>query len=254
MAYYRRDFSSMFGGPLTPAVKNLILANVVVWVLQQLIAPFTHWFTLVPAEVLPWHFQLWRIFTYMFLHAGFGHLFFNMFGLFMFGCSIERTWGTRSFYRYYFLCGLGGALFAFLSFPLWHASILGASGALYGILVAFAVLFPRQQILLFFAFPVEARVLVAVYGIFALWSSISGPEGIAHIVHLGGFVTGYVLLRWVGAARGSRFRGRRGGGGRGDVVGSVKDAYRRWRMKRLRKKFESYYEKRSGGDGPGAIH
>ncbi len=198
MAYYRRDFSTMFGGPLTPAVKTLILANAGVFVLQALIAPFTSWLTLVPAKVLPWHFQIWRVVTYMFLHAGFGHLFFNMFGLFMFGCSIERTWGSRSFYRYYFLCGLGGALFAFLSFPLWNATILGASGALYGILVAFAVLFPRQQILVFFAFPVEARFLVAVYGILALFSSISGSEGVAHIVHLGGFVTGYVLLRWAG--------------------------------------------------------
>lgn len=251
MSYYRRDLSSMFGGPLTPAVKTLIIANVVVYVLQILWKPFTDWFTLVPSLVLPWNFQIWRVASYMFLHdrAGLGHLGMNMLFLFMFGCAIERTWGSRSFYRYYFLCGLGGAAFAFLSYPLWNASILGASGAVYGILIAFGYLFPRQQVLVFFVIPMEARFLVAMAGIFAFASSISGQQGVAHVVHLGGFATGYLLLRWVGVA--GRGRRRSLGGLRAEFGGSWRDAYRRWRMKRLRKKFEDYYDKRSGGgDGP----
>ena len=246
----------MFGGPLTPAVKNLIIANVVVYVLQVLWKPFTEWFTLVPSLVLPWNFEIWRVATYMFLHdpAGLSHLFFNMFGLFVFGCAIERTWGSRSFYRYYFLCGLGGAAFAFLSYPFWNANIpiLGASGALYGVLIAFGYLFPRQQVLLFFAIPMEARFFVAMFGIIAFWSSVTGQQGVAHIVHLGGFATGYLLLRWVGVA--GRGRRRSLGGLRAELGGSWRDAYRRWRMKRLRKKFEDYYDKRSGGDDGPMVH
>ena len=239
---------------MTPAVKTLIIANVVVYVLQyiDLVKDFTEWFTLVPSLVLPWNFQIWRVASYMFLHAGFGHLFWNMFGLFVFGCAIERTWGSRSFYRYYFLCGLGGAAFAFLSYPLWNASILGASGALYGVLIAFGYLFPRQQVLLFFAIPMEARFFVAMFGIMAFASSVTGQQGVAHIVHLGGFATGYLLLRWVGVA--GRGRRRSLGGLRAELGGSWRDAYRRWRMKRLRKKFEDYYEKRSGGDDGPTLH
>jgi len=249
MAYPGRGMSFSFGGPLTPAVRNLIIANMVGLVLQLLIPPFTGWFVLEAPKVLPWHFQVWRMFTYMFLHGGLGHLFWNMLMLFMFGCTIERTWGTRSFYRYYILCGLGGALFALLPFgPFWSAHILGASGAVYGILLAYGVLFPHNEILVLLMFPVQARYLVLLLGFAAFVSSISGAEGVAHIVHLGGFVTGYVLLRWVGIAR--RRTSLSGGG----IGGPVREAYRKWRMKRLRKKFESYYDKRSGGGPPGAVH
>ena len=244
----------MFGGPLTPAVKNLIIANIVVYVIQVLWKPFTAWFTLVPSLVLPWNFQIWRVGTYMFLHdhTGLGHLFLNMLGLFFFGCAIERTWGSRSFYRYYFLCGLGGAAFAFLSYPLWNASILGASGAVYGVLIAFGFLFPRQQVLFFLVIPMEARFFVFIFGLMAFVSSITGQQGAAHIVHLGGFATGYLLLRWVGVT--GRGRRRSLGGLRSELGGSWRDAYRRWRMKRLRKKFEDYYDKRSGGDDGPMVH
>jgi membrane associated rhomboid family serine protease len=147
------------------------------------------------------------------------------------------------------LCGLGSALFALIPLdPIWGFPIIGASGAIYGILVAFAVMFPRRQILLFFVLPIEARYLVLMYGLISFVSAISGAQGVAHIVHLGGLVTGFALLRWVGVAR-----PRRAAVGPQEFMGSVKNAYRRWRMKRLRKKFESYYEKRSGGDGPGPI-
>ncbi len=241
---------------MTPAVKNLIIANVVVYVLQVLIQNFTAWFTLVPSLVLPWNFEIWRVATYMFLHDRYGlsHILLNMFGLFIFGCAIERTWDSRSFYRYYFLCGLGGAAFAFLSYLFWSSNIpiLGASGAVYGVMIAFGYLFPRQQVLLFFVFPMEARFFVAMFGILAFASSINGQQGVAHSVHLGGLVTGYLLLRWVGVA--GRGRRRSLGGLRAELGGSWRDAYRRWRMKRLRKKFEDYYEKRSGGDDGPTLH
>ena len=250
MSYYRREIRFGFGDRLTPAVRNLLVANGVIFVLQQLLDPYvTRVFALSAPLVLPWNFQVWRLATYMFLHAEFWHLFWNMFALFMFGCSIEQEWGSRSFYRYYFLCGLGSALFALLPFdPIWGLPIIGASGAIYGILVAFAGLFPYRQILVFFVFPLQARYLVLIFGLMSFASAFWGAQGVAHIVHLGGLATGFVLLRWVGLARPRRAVGQR------EFMGSMRDAYRRWRMKRLRKKFEDYYEKRSGGNGPDVLH
>lgn len=251
MAYpYRREITYSFGGPLTPGVKSLIIANGVVFLLQKLIPTFDSRFWLSPSLVLPWNLQLWRLGTYMFLHGGVSHLLFNMLALFMFGCSIERTWGTRRFYRYYFLCGLGAALFAFIPYgPFYDLPILGASGAIYGLLLAYGVLFPYNRIWVLMTFPVEARYLVIVWGFLAFIFSITGGEGVAHIVHLGGFVTGFALLRWFGYARGTaRLSSARG-------FDSVRDLYRRWRLRRLRRKFESYYEKRSGGgNDPNMIH
>lgn len=250
MSYpYRREISYGFGGPLTPGVKTLIIANGVVFLLQALIRPLTGWFSLSPPLVLPWNFQLWRVFTYMFLHGGLAHLLFNMLFLFMFGCSIERTWGTRLFYRYYFLCGLGGALFAFIPYgPFYEIPIVGASGAIYGILLAYGLLFPNNQIWILATFPVEARYFVTVLGFAAFVGSLMGQDGVAHVVHLGGLATGYAALHWSPFVS-SRARGR------GEVLGSLRNTYRRWRMKRLKKKFESYYEKRSGGgNGPTIVH
>ncbi|HXV64595.1 MAG TPA: rhomboid family intramembrane serine protease [Vicinamibacteria bacterium] len=238
-----------FGGPLTPGVKIIIIANMVAFLLQVIIRPFTEWFTLQPPLVLPWNFQIWRVGTYMFLHFGVWHLFWNMLSLFLFGGAIESTWGTRSFYRYYFLCGLGGALFAFIPIgPFYNVSIAGASGAVYGILLAYGILFPNNRIYVLLTFPVEAKYLVAFVGFISLVSALSGQEGIAHTVHLGGFLTGYILLRWAGLAR------RTSSFARADFLGSVREAYRRWRMRRLRRKFEAYYEKRAGRDDQDIIH
>lgn len=248
---YRREISYSFGGPLTPAVKALIIANCAVYLLQVLSGDLvTRWFWLAPLEVLPWSFQIWRVGTYMFLHGSPMHLLFNMLALFIFGCSIERTWGTRSFYRYYFLCGLGGALFSFIPISDFYTiPIIGASGAVYGILVAYGVLFPYNKIYVFLTFPVEARYFVMFWGFLAFVFSLGGGDGIAHIVHLGGLVTGFALLRWAGVGGWSRRYPARAG-----PVQSLHDAYRRWRMKRLRKKFESYYEKRANDDPPPPIH
>ena len=233
---------------MTPAVKTLIIANVAVHLIQRLFTDYLRpELGLIALEVLPWSFQIWRPFTYMFLHNDLVHLFWNMFLLFMFGSEVERQWGARSFYRYYFLCGLGGALFAFIPFlGLLGVNIIGASGAAYGVLLAFGLLFPFRQILLFFVLPIQARYLVMAIGLVALVYSFGGPEGIAHAVHLGGFVTGYVLIRAVGVKPATRRASQLG------MVGSVKEAYRKWRMKRLRRKFEQYYENRNkdrGGNG-----
>jgi rhomboid family protein len=254
MSYpYRRQISESFGGPLTPGVKALIIANGVVFLLQLLIPSLESWFWLSPSLVLPWNLQLWRVGTYMFLHGGVTHLLFNMLALFMFGCSVERTFGTTLFYRYYFLCGLGGALFAFIPYgPFYQIPIIGASGAIYGVLLAYGVLFPYNRILVFLTFPVEARYFVIAYGFLAFLFSVGGsPGGVANIVHLGGLATGFALFRWFGYAR-ARARPVVAAG---RPLDSIRDVYRRWRMKRLRRKFEAYYEKRSGGgNDPNMIH
>ncbi len=251
MAYpYRREVSYSFGGPLTPGVKSIIIANVAAYVLKSLFRNFGYWFALSPPLVLPPNLQIWRIGTYMFLHADFLHLLFNMLALFVFGCSLEKKWGTRIFYRYYLLCGLGAALFAFIPYgPFYAVPIVGASGAIYGILLAFGALFPREQIWIWMIAPVEARFLVIVWGVIAFVGSVWGADGgVAHIVHLGGLLTGVLLFRWRGFFRSSPY-------GRGEVMGSLREGYRRWRMKRLRKKFEAYYEKRvSGGNDPNIVH
>jgi membrane associated rhomboid family serine protease len=256
MSYpYRREISYSFGGPLTPAVKAIIIANCVVFLMQVLTRGLlTVWLALEPLKVLPFGFQIWRVATYMFAHGGVMHLLFNMLMLFIFGCSIERTWGTRSFYRYYFLCGLGAALFSFIPVPEFYAHpTIGASGAVYGILLAYAVLFPHNRIYIFLTLPVEARYVVMALGFIAFAGSLSGGDGIAHVVHLGGLVTGYALLRWVGIRRSSLGLGVGMGMGSGTRVGVfryLRDAYRRHRMNRLRKKFEMYYQKRAE-DGEG---
>jgi len=246
---YRREVSISFGGPLTPGVKSLIIANAVVHLFKVLIPAFASWFWLSPPLVLPPGFQLWRVLTYAFLHGDAMHLLFNMLALFMFGCSIERMWGTKLFVRYYLLCGLGAALLAFIPYgPFYSVPILGASGAIYGVLLAYGVLFPHNQIWILMTFPVEARYLVMVWGFLAFVGSLVGADGVAHIVHLGGLLTGLALIRWTGYLSSSAR-------GRGEMMGSIRDMYRRWRMKRLRKKFEAYYEKRSGsGNDPNMVH
>jgi len=246
---YRREMTISFGGPLTPGVKSIIIANGVAHLLKVLIGPFDTWFWLSPPSVLAPGFQLWRVGTYMFLHGDLFHLLMNMLALFMFGCAVERTWGTKLFVRYYLLCGLGAALLAFIPYgPFYSIPIVGASGAIYGVLLAYAVLFPRNQIWVLMTFPVEARYLVVVWGFVAFVSSLMGADGVAHIVHLGGLLTGLALVRWTGFLRSSAR-------GRGEASGSLREIYRRWRMKRLRKKFEAYYEKRSGGgNDPNMVH
>ncbi len=246
---YRRDISYSFGGPLTPAVKAIIIANLIAYAIQSFFSPFTEWLALRPLDVLPWGFQLWRIGTYMFLHGGIGHLFFNMLMLYFFGNTLERTWGTRNFVKYYSVCGLGAALFCFVpGLGTYSAYTYGASGAIYGVMLAYAILFPHQKIYILLTFPIEIRYLVFFLGFVSI-VSLGASDGVAHLAHLGGLVTGYVLLRWSGITR------RRSVGSGGDFVGSIREGYRRWRMKRLRKKFESYYEKRTGsGNDQNTIH
>ncbi|MBI4364701.1 MAG: rhomboid family intramembrane serine protease [Candidatus Latescibacteria bacterium] len=226
----------MIGGSATPAVKGLLIANVSVFLFQALAGTFAQvrldrLFGLVPYEVVH-HLFLWQLATYMFLHGGLLHIAFNLLALWMFGSELESLWGTRRFMRFYFITGIGAAIISTLVTPSSPIPIIGASGAIYGLLAAYGLLFPDRVILLYFVLPIRAKYLVLILGLVTFWSSVSAVGGgVAHVAHLGGMVFGWLYLR---GPRWPRF-----GSG-------LRDAYGRWRRDRLRKRFQVYYQKTRG--------
>ena len=235
--------SFSFGpGPLTPAIKILIVTNValflVMWLmpsgLRQSVQEF---FGLVPAAIFE-SLRVWQPVTYMFLHDTneIGHILINMLALWMFGTELERMWGTKAFLRYYFATGIAAAITTILvslaPFPatarMFYTVTIGASGAIYGLLLAYGLTFPNRPIYIYFIFAIPAKYFVMIMGAIALLSSMGNSGGsIAHITHLGGLVAGYLLLR----------------GGRLSPANEVRYRYLRWKMERARKKFGVY----SGG-------
>lgn len=180
-----------------PAVKHLILINVVVFI--ALATPFIGSLVMRYGALFPIGsglFRPWQLVTYMFLHAGFGHLFFNLFALWIFGQPIEQAWGTRRFTFYYFVTGIGAALLHMLVGG-GGAPTVGASGAVYGILLAFGMMFPNRIIMLLFPpIPLPAKYFVLIYGAIELFSGVMRTSsGIAHFAHLGGMLVGYLLIR-----------------------------------------------------------
>ena len=160
---------------------------------------------LVPAAVLG-ELAVWQPVTYMFLHdtGGLGHLLINMLALWMFGTELERTWGTRFFVKYYFVCGVGAALTTMalsilpisIADTMYYSVTVGASGAIYGLLLGYVLYFPNRPIFLYFIFPIPAKYFVMIVGAIAFFSSLGGPGGgIAHSAHLGGLIVGYVYLK-----------------------------------------------------------
>ncbi len=145
-------------------------------------------------------FWPWQLVTYSFLHGDLGHLFFNMFALWMFGVQIENVWGSHRFGVYYFACVIGAGLIQLL--VMWGVPIptLGASGGVFGILLAFGMLFPNQPIYLYFLLPIKAKWLVIGYGVLELWAAVTGTQaGVANFAHLGGMLFGLLLiLYWRG--------------------------------------------------------
>jgi membrane associated rhomboid family serine protease len=168
----------------------------------------------------------------MFLHAGPIHLLFNMLALWMFGTELERIWGMRTFLRFYFVTGIGAALLtiAFSLLPLSSAqqiytvNVIGASGAVYGLLLAYALYYPDRPILLSFLFPIPAKYFVIIVGLLALYSSMGEAGGIASITHLGGLVVAYIYLK----------------GGRVHPIAELKYRYLKWKVNRARRKFDLY--------------
>lgn len=222
-------------GPVTPAVKALIWANVVMFLAVFFVPSITVYLGLWPAAVFG-RLAIWQVVTYMFLHGGLFHILFNMLALWMFGVELERLWGTRFFVKFYFVSGLGAAattlLWAVLPLPfadmMYDSLTIGASGAIYGLLMAYGLTYPDRPIYMYLLFPIPAKYFVLIMGVIAFLSSMSASGGgIAHSAHLGGLITGYLYLQT-----------RRGG-----PLVQLRYYLAKWRMTRARRKFGVY----SGG-------
>ena len=201
MKYYTSDFYPWFKHSFKGAVKTLIIINLILFIFP-LIAPGFNWvllFGLIPGFVFK-RFMFWQLFTYMFLHAGIIHLLFNMLMLWMFGQALEAAWGRKGFLYYYFFTGIGAALCSFITSPNSLVPVVGASGAIYGILLAYAMMYPDTIILLFFIFPMKIKYAIFIFAGLNLYGAFSsGASGIAYFAHLGGGLFGYLYLRseWI---------------------------------------------------------
>ena len=193
MAYRGGTFGGgfSFGFGMSPWVKRLLIANLVVWLLLLAIPALGSWLAFVPALTLV---RPWTLITYMFVHGGLLHFFFNMLILFFFGPPLENMWGGREFLKFYLVAGLGGALFSYLF--AFETAVVGASAAIYGVMLAFAMNWPDMPIHIWGILPVKAKWLVAFLAAVSILSLIGGSQaGVAHFAHLGGFAAAYVYLR-----------------------------------------------------------
>lgn len=193
MAYSSRGFGFQFS--LTPVVKRLLIANTAIFLLLFVAggagARFAlDWLAFQPDRLLT---RPWGVFTYMFVHAGFMHLFVNMLVLFFFGPPLEARWGGREFFRFYLVAGLGGVALSFVFAP---SGLVGASAACFGVMLAFAMNWPDSPIYVWGIFPVKAKWLVGFLGLMALLSAFGTSGGdVAHFAHLGGLVAGFLYLK-----------------------------------------------------------
>ena len=199
-----------FGGTVfTPVIKSLIIINVAVFLIQTLFGMFRigeyslgdlffYYFALYPVGDHS-NFYLWQLLTYQFMHGSIWHIFFNLLALWMFGIELEQMWGARKFLTFYLICGIGAGLVQLFISPLFTspAPTIGASGSIYGVLLAFGLTFPNRPIFMFpFFIPIPAKFFVLIYaGIALLMGFSSSGDSVAHFAHLGGAATGFILLK-----------------------------------------------------------
>ncbi len=228
---------------ITPAIKVLIIACTVIYILQLLVEHFAGplaeyryvelYLGLVPYGVTH-ALRIWQPFTYLFLHdtRDIWHIVLNMFFLWMFGRDVERAWGRRRFYIYYFVCGAGAGVINVIVKTIidphgTHTAVIptiGASGAIFGVLLAAAILFPHQRVLLIpFPVAISMRAFVIVMGVIEFFGTLgAGGDNVAHVCHLGGMLVGYLYLR------------------RGSYLYSYRNRVSDWKRRRLLRKFEVY--------------
>lgn len=181
---------------LPPGIKLLLISNIAVFVLQWFAYSFiVRWFGLVPLSIQQ-QGTIWQLGTYMFLHGGPFHILINMFMLWMFGREIELAWGTREFLKYYFVCGIGAGIITFLFMFESPVPTIGASGAVFGVMLAFAMMYPNRLLLLFFLIPVKVKYVIIFYALLTFYAAFSSAhDGVAHFTHLGGFAVGFLYLK-----------------------------------------------------------
>jgi len=237
MRRYPSPYASSFSfgpGPISTALKALIGVTVAIFVAQLVFPILTDVLGLHPVLVLR-YLWLWQLGTYMFLHGGLFHILFNMLALWMFGTELERIWGTRYFLKFYLVTGVGAGaltvLFSLLPFgfaqQVHYSNVIGASGAIYGLLLAYAIYFPDRPIYMYFVFPIPAKIFVAIMGAIAFLSSLGDSGGVANATHLGGLIVAYLFLK----------------SGRMHPLSELKYRYWKWQINRTRRKFDVY----SGG-------
>lgn len=223
--------SYSFGpGPLSTALKALLIANTVAFLAQYLFPIVTDVLALEPVFVVR-SFWIWQVATYMFLHGGIGHLVVNMLTLWMFGTELEKQWGTRYFLKYYFTTGIGAGILTVLiallpfqfSAEIYRSATVGASGAIFALLLAYGLYFPDRPIYLYFVFPIPAKYFVLIIGAISFFAG----GGVAHATHLGGVVIGYAMLKTA----------------RVHPIAELKYRYWKWKINHARRKFDVY----SGG-------
>ena len=245
MGSFSRGYGHRFdlSGYFPRAIKTICLVCIGVFFLQEISRLlfdgagwnfWTGWFGLAPTAIVL-HGRIWQPFTYLFLHGGILHIFFNLLYLAMFGADLEHMWGTRKFYTYFFICGVGAGIIdvgvrvllvsAHLVDPrLLGVPTIGASGAIYGILLACAMTTPHRQVWMF-PLPValSMRLFVIISGAFEFFLTIGDTgDGVSHVCHLGGMLVGYIYLR------------------RGSFLHNSRNFFSDWKRRRLRKKFDVY--------------
>lgn len=192
---------------LPPVVFTMLVLNAIVFLWQQadMMTPLYHlalWPAAIPGQESP--FAIWQLVSYSFLHGGLFHLFVNMFALWMFGVPVENTLGSRAFLIYYLVCVLGAGALQ-LVVATWSAAsgmppypTVGASGAVFGILLAFGMFYPNHMVMLLIPpIPMKAKYFVILFGAFELWAGITGSfSGVAHFAHLGGMLVGFLLIQY----------------------------------------------------------
>ena len=232
---YARGYLS--SGGLPPGLRALLIANVAIFLVRFFLGrPLEGLFSalaLTPSDVVT-RLEIWQLATYLFIHEGVGHILWNMLALWMFGREFEQLWGTRRFLRFYFFCGIGAGVCVVIGNYLArtpHVTTVGSSGAIYGILLASAVLWPDRQILFYFLIPVKMKYFVMIIGAIAFLSSFNVNSPVSNVAHLGGMLFGYIFLKM------PKTRGF-------DPVGSLKESYNTWRLARAKRKFQVYLRKK----------
>ena len=198
--YTSSGFKQSFNRPtitIPSGVKFLLIVNIIVFILIELSGQknlLFRTFGLVPSLVWS-NFKIWQLFTYLFIHGGIFHIFFNMFVLWMFGKDLESQWGKMEFLLFYFVCGIGAGLITVLFSVNSIVPIVGASGAIYGLLLAYGFTYPNQMVYLYGLVPIKVKYMVLGLGAIAFFASLSASQSnVSHITHLSGMIIGLIFI------------------------------------------------------------